>query len=199
MDFLEGFLLGPLWSDTEYENRKHTGFFWFIGLATCALMVYLFLYPEKLPILLDMNLNGLIALFALLTLLSPLISHIYYRMVLPVRMAILAVQATKLFAGMLVLIRLALPRIGIDTDTIAQDALDLINKIIGGSTEYFTKMAQGTGMLVGIVVGGLGVVLALAAVVVLTLVLPIVWLAFLRVIQRGIDLLAIHTIIQDYE
>ncbi len=199
MDFLEGFLLGPLWSDTEYENRKHTGFFWFIGLATCVLMAYLFLYPEKLPILLDMNLNGLIALFALLTLLSPLISHIYYRMVLPVRLAILALQTIKLFSGMLVLIRLALPRIGINTDTVAQDALDLINKIIGGSTEYFTKMAQGTGMLVGIVVGGLGVVLALAVVVILALVLPIAWMALMRAIQRGIDLLAIHTIIQDYE
>lgn len=199
MDFLEGFLLGPLWSDTEYENRKHTGFFWFFGLASCALLVYLFLYPKKLSILLDTNLTGLIALFALISLVSPLINHIYYRMVLPVRLAILLLQGLKLFTGMLVLIRLALPKIGINTDTLAQDALDLINTIIGSSTDYFTKLAQGTGMLIGIVVGGLGVVLALAAAIVAALVLPIVWLAFLRMIQRGIDLLAIHTVIRDYE
>ena len=199
MDFLEGFLLGPLWSDTEYENRKHTGLFWFFGLSTCALLAYLFLYPKKLPILLDTNLTGLIALFALISLVSPLISHIYYRMILPVRLAILMLQSLKLFTGMLVLIRLALPKIGINTDTLAKDALDLINTIIGSSTDYFTKLAQGTGMLIGIVVGGLGVVLALAAAIVAALVLPIVWLAFLRMIQRGIDLLAIHTVIRDYE
>lgn len=199
MDFLEGFLLGPLWSDTEYENRKHTGFFWFIGLATCALLGFLFLYPEKAPILLETNLTGLIALFVLLTLISPLISHVYYRMILPVRLAILLLQSLKFFSGMLVLVRLALPRIGIDTDTLAQDALDLINKIIGTSTDYFTKLAQGTGMLVGIVLGGLGVVMALASVIVISLVVPILWLALLRIIQRGIDMLAIHTIIRDYE
>lgn len=199
MDFLEGFLLGPLWSDTEYENRKHTGFFWFFGLAACALLGYIFLYPEKAPILLDTNLTGLVALFALLSLVSPLISHIYYRMILPVRLSILMLQSIKLFAGMMVLIRLVLPKIGLNTDTLAQDVLDLINKIIGASTDYFTKLAQGTGMLVGIVVGGLGVVLALAAAIVFALVLPMAWLAFLRVIQRGIDLLAIHTVIRDYE
>jgi hypothetical protein len=199
LDFLEGFLLGPLWSDTEYENRKHTGFYWFIGLACCSLLIFLFLYPKKAPILLDTSLTGLIALFCLLTIGSPLISHLYYRMVLPVRLAILLLQGLKLSAGMLVLIRLMLPKIGLNTATIGQDALEIVNKIIGTSTDYFTKLAQGTGMLVGIVIGGLGVVLLLALAIVTSLVLPIVWLAALRVIQRVIDLLAINTIIRDYE
>lgn len=199
MDFLEGFLLGPLWSDTEFENRKHNGLFWLIGLACCSLLALLFLYPEKAPILLDTSLTGLIALFILLTLVSPLISHLYYRMVLPVRLAIILLQTLKLSAGMLVLIRLVLPKIGLNMNTVAQDALDLINKIIGASTDYFTKIAQGTGMLVGIILGGLGVVLGLVIAVVASLVLPIIWLAILRFIQRCIDLLAIHTIIRDYE
>lgn len=197
MDFLEGFLLGPLWSDTEFETRRHRGFYWSIGLFTSIVLVYLVLYPEKSPFLLDVSVSGLIALFFFLAILSPLLSHVYYRMILPVRLVILALQAVKYAAGMLVLLRQILPRISFNSATVSQDALDFVNNIIGKTTDYFTGMAQGTGMIVGILLGGLGVVFFIVAVIVVALIIPIAWLYVMRFIQGVIDQLAIHTVIRD--
>ncbi len=197
MDFLEGFLLGPLWSDTEFETRRHRGFYWFIGLAVSALLAYLVLYPEKSPLLLEVSVTGLIALFFFLALVSPLLSHIYYRMILPVRLVILLLQALKYAAGMLVLLRQVLPRISFNSATVGQDSMDFINRIIGATTDYFTGMAQGTGMIVGIVAGGLGVVLVMILAALVALVVPIIWLYIMRLIQGVIDQLAIHTVIRD--
>ncbi|MGI6297702.1 MAG: hypothetical protein ACOX1T_00615 [Saccharofermentanales bacterium] len=197
MDFLEGFLLGPLWSDTEFETRKHRGFYWSFGLAFSLLLLYLVLFPEKSPLLLGFSLTSLVVLFIILALISPFISHLYYRMLLPVKLGILLLQALKYAAGMLYLLRQVMTRIHFDSSSVGQDSLDLINKIIGATTDYFTEMAQGTGMIVGIVVGGLGVVLGIIVIVLLALVIPIIWLFLLRLIQSAIDQLAVHTVIKD--
>lgn len=162
-----------------------------------ALLVYLVIYPAKAPLLLDVSVSGLVALFIFLALVSPLLSHVYYRMILPVRLGILLLQALKFAAGMLVLLRQVLPHISFNSATVGQDSLDLINKIIGTTTDYFTGMAQGTGMIVGILVGGLGVVFAIIIVILVALVVPIVWLYLMRLIQSAIDHLAIHTVIRD--
>ena len=39
MDYLEGFLLGPVWSDTEYETRSHKVFFLFLSLTVLGLLL----------------------------------------------------------------------------------------------------------------------------------------------------------------
>ncbi len=197
MDFLEGFLLGPLWSDTEFETRKHRGFYWAFGLAITLLLLYLVLFPDKSPLLLGFSMTSLVVIFVILAIASPFISHIYYKMILPVRLGILFLQVLKFAAGMLFLVRQVLTRIHFDSSTVGQDSLDLINTIIGATTDYFTEMAQGTGMIFGIVVGGLGVVLAIIIVVLLALVIPVIWLFLLRFIQSAVDQLAVHTVIKD--
>ncbi len=40
LDYLEGLLLGRLWSDTDYENRRHFGLFVIYGLFVDAIILY---------------------------------------------------------------------------------------------------------------------------------------------------------------
>jgi len=47
MDFLEGYLLGPQWSDTEYETRHHAGFHLLLGLAVALAFGFLLVNPDQ--------------------------------------------------------------------------------------------------------------------------------------------------------
>ena len=48
MDYLEGLLLGRLWSDTDYENRKHFGLFVLYGLLVDAIILYKYILGRGL-------------------------------------------------------------------------------------------------------------------------------------------------------
>ena len=39
MDYMEGLFLGSLWSDTDYENRRHINLFILYGVLVCGIVV----------------------------------------------------------------------------------------------------------------------------------------------------------------
>ena len=79
MDYLEGLLLGRLWSDTDFENRKHFGLFIIYGLLVDAIIFYIYIVGKGL---LGFGIIGPlhIAVFTLLFLANPFICFRYYRM-----------------------------------------------------------------------------------------------------------------------
>ena len=48
LDYLEGLLLGRLWSDTDYENRRHFGLFVLYGLFVDAIVLYIYILNKGL-------------------------------------------------------------------------------------------------------------------------------------------------------
>lgn len=48
LDYLEGLLLGRLWSDTDFENRKHFGLFVIYGLLVDAIVLYIYISGKGL-------------------------------------------------------------------------------------------------------------------------------------------------------
>ncbi len=46
MDYLEGFLIGPVWSDTDYRSRRHFSAHVFLAAMMAAAFVLLTLYPN---------------------------------------------------------------------------------------------------------------------------------------------------------
>jgi hypothetical protein len=199
MDFLEGFLLGPIWSDTEYETRHHVGFYWLVGWATLAVFAFLAIYPEKAPGWLNMPDYLPFVLFFLLALLSPFASRYYYRLNLLVKIGILLLQILKFGFGFIAFLQFWRARFVIDLAAVPQSAMDYVNKTIASSSNYFASLGEGTGMLVGIVSGGLLVVLTFAGGLLLATVLPAIYLLVMQLIQRGIDLLARATVIRSLD
>jgi hypothetical protein len=194
MDFLEGFLLGPVWSDTEYETRRHTGFYWFIGWLVFAAYAYLVIKPESKPSWLDMPIYLPVLLFCVFTLISPIACRYYYQMNILVKLCILIFQAMKFGFAFVAFFEYLLPMVTLDLATLPQSVLDYINQTIGKATDYFDKLGQGIGMLVGIAGGGLLIVLRFAGLLLLATLAPVVFLIILKTIQRGIDLLARATL-----
>lgn len=199
MDFLEGFLMGPVWSDTEYETRRHIGFFWLIGWLFLAAFAFFLVYPDKAPAWLGMPTYLPYIFFFLLALLTPLACRFYYRLNIALKIPILMLLALKFVFGFLAFLQFWQSRITVDLSTLPQNALEYINTVIARSTDYFSGLGDGTSMLVGIIAGGLLIVLTFAGGLLVATVLPSLYLILMKMIQRGIDLLARATLFREID
>lgn len=199
MDFLEGFLMGPVWSDTEYETRRHIGFFWLIGWLFLAVFAYFLVYPDKAPAWLAMPTVLPYIFFFFLSLVTPLICRFYYRLNIALKIPILALLAIKFAFGFLAFLHFWQSRITVDLSTLPQTSLEYINTVIARSTDYFSSLGDGTSMLVGIITGGLLIVLTFAGGLLAATVLPALYLVLMKLIQRGIDLLARATLFREID
>lgn len=190
MDFLEGFLLGPVWSDTEYETRRHIGLFWLIGWLNFAVFLLIAIFPDKTPNLFKLPLFVPIMLFFILALLSPLACRYYFKLNIFLKLGILIASAAKFCFGFVALIEYANSKVSIDMATAPQMLMDYINKSIAETSEYFSSLGEGAvSMIIGLIAGGLLIVLTFAGIVLLASVIPALLLVLMKLIQRGIDLL----------
>ncbi len=184
MDYWEGFLLGPLWSDTDYETKRHGGQILGIGAVVWLAIVALVLRPEMQsfwisPLALRLSLLLFIALVAV----SPFLSRVYYRLAWPLRGAVLCVQFAKLVAGMLVPANLLLKGFHLDLVALQDQAMVFFNEYLSGIIDRFTGDYGGAGMIIGIVAGGASIALMGAGIVLASLIAPRLVLCAMRAVQ----------------
>ncbi len=189
MDYWEGFLLGPLWSDTDYETRRHSGLILGVGLVVWAAIIAIVLLPGTQSAAISRgSLRFSLVVYLLLTIGSPFISRYYYRCVFPARIAILLVQLAKLTAGMMVPVNILLAGFKLDLAALQAEAMVFFNEYLGGMIDRFTAAyAGGTGMLIGIFVGGLSLLLMGVGIALVCLIAPRFILAGMRLIQWTYD------------
>jgi hypothetical protein len=186
MDFLEGFLMGPHWSDTEYESRHHIGFYLLTGLIIAGCFGYLLVQPEQAerwvwpwPVL------GL--LLFLLMLLNPFLCNRYYRQNRLIRLLILLVLMIKNLLAILLLFALALPMVHLDLTNIADNLLNLTNESIAAMTDRFSALNNASAMIFGIIAGSLLMLLRAELVLAIGTLVPCLTLLIVRWLQKGID------------
>lgn len=190
MDYLEGVLLGPVWSDTDYENRSHKGAALLSSVAFWLAFVYLLLqfYSDTLSPLLQTPTIWL-GIFIGGLLITPILSYYYYDLPFIVRIIVLAIQAAKYLAAILLIYSLIVPAISLNFETLLPDALEWMDSTVGTFVERNTEVYELFGLLVsGIVIvllGALAVILLLLAIV----FAPIVLLQAIKYIQRLFDVL----------
>ena len=199
MDFLEGFLLGPIWSDTEYETRRHTGFYWFVGWLVLGGYVWVKLKPATLSTLLSLPQSVPVAFFLVLLLGTPFACRYYYKFNIMFKILVILVESIKLGAAFLAFFQSVLPLYTISLDTLPEDFLEYINQTIAGWTGSFETLGQGLGMLVGVVTGGLQVVFTLIGIILAATIVPALFLLAIQLLQRGVDLLVHRFIYQDID
>jgi len=199
MDFLEGFLMGPIWSDTEYETRRHTGFYWLIGWLAIAAFAWLVIFPAKRPGFLNMPGFLPVLLFFLLSLGSPFACRYYYRLNIMLKLGILLLQIVKFGFAFVALFQFWLPRIQLDLATLPATLLDYVNKTVARTSDFFATLGSGLGMMMGIISGGLIIVLTFAGGLLAATLIPALYLVIAKLIQRGIDLLARTTVIKELD
>ena len=196
MDYLEGLLLGRLWSDTDYENRKHFGLYVLYGLLVDAIVLYIYILGKGL--LYFGNIGPIhIAAFALLFLANPFICFRYYRMPWWGKIMILLVKLFKAYLIISYTVSLLLPRLSVKVDDLQDFLMSYLNSTLEKYTEKFMATAGSFSTVLGVLAGGVHVVgtvilLILAAVVIPSLILLAVklvqylwdWLVNTLIIKR---------------
>ena len=149
LDYLEGLLLGRLWSDTDYENRRHFGLFVLYGLFVDAIVLYIYILNKGL---LGFGSIGPIhiAVFVLLFLANPFICFRYYRMPLWGKLMILLVKIFKSYLIVSYTVSLLLPRLTVRVDDLQDFLISYLNSTLEKYTEKFQASAGSFSTVLGV-------------------------------------------------
>ena len=174
MDYIEGLFLGKLWSDTDFENRKHIGLFVLYGLLCDVIILYAYLLGKSFP---GIFLFGAIqfVLFILLFVANPFICFRYYRMPLWGKCLILLVKIFKSYLIVSYTVSLLLPKLSVQVGDLQDFLIAYLNSTLETYTEKFQASAGSFSTVLGVLAGGVhvvGVVLlyAIAAIVIPSLI-----------------------------
>ena len=193
MDYLEGLMLGRLWSDTDYENRRHFWLFIIYGLLCNCIVLYRYIFEKRLLWFGEVGMP-LFATFIILFVASPFINFRYYRMPLAGKILVLAEKIFKSYLVLSYTVSLILPRLTVNVGDLQTFVIDYLNKTL---EEYTTKYSVSSGSfatVTGVLAGGLHVVLVVLINLVILMVVPgLIYIVF-RICQFVWDWL-INTLI----
>lgn len=185
MDFLEGFLLGPYWSDTEYESRHHVGLYLLIGLLVFGIFIYLLIQPAAGFPAIPWPVPAL--LLTLMMLVNPYLCKNYYRQPLIVRLLKLTALFIKQLLALLLLIILALPLIKFDLATLTEKLMNLVNEDIANMTDRFSELSNAAAMILGLILGSLFSLAKLLLAAAVGVIIPGLSLLLIRWLQQLLD------------
>ena len=186
LDYLEGLLLGRLWSDTDFENRKHFGLFVLYGLLVDAIILYIYILGKGI---LGFGVIGPIhiAVFTLLFLANPFICFRYYRMPMAGKIIILIEKLFKSYLVMSFTVGQMMRYIKIPKAGLQDYIINYLNSTLESYTEQFAASAGSFATVLAVLAGGIHVVLVFALVIIAAIVIPgIIYLLFV-LLQRGYD------------
>ena len=197
MDYIEGLFLGKLWSDTDFENRRHMMLFILYGLFVDALVLFSYWTGKIIPVLSGISILKII-IFALLFIACPFICFRYYRMPLWGKILVLL---EKLYKHVLIVgftVSLLLPRLTVKSGDLQTFMVDYLNKTLEKYTEKFFESAGTFATIMGVVSGGIHVMVVIFFWAIIAVVLPGLMYLLYRLIQYGYDFIIARFIIRKY-
>ncbi len=197
MDYLEGLFLGKLWSDTDFENRRHLALFLLYGLFIDAIVFLCYWRNKLIPVLSGIS-TLKIVIFALLFLACPFICFRYYRMPLWGKILVLL---EKLYKHVLIVgftVSLILPRLSVKSGDLQDYMINYLNSTLEKYTEKFFESAGTFATIMGVVTGGIHVVLVFAFWALVAVLLPGAVYLIYRLLQYGYDFLIARLVIRRF-
>jgi len=186
VDYLEGLFLGPLWSDTDYENRRHTGLFLLYGLSVVGVIAYSYLTGGFAGLLAGHQILKIILLM-LLFLASPFMCFRYYRMPIWVKLPVLLAEAAKYFVLTVLMTTWVMPYTYVSLETLQANMIGFLNKTLETSTERFAASAGTFSTVLGVITGGIYLLFLASAMLILALLIPGTIFLLVRMLQYGYD------------
>ncbi|MDO5016058.1 MAG: hypothetical protein Q4E09_03515 [Eubacteriales bacterium] len=197
MDFWEGALLGPIWVQTDYQDRKHRGFYFAVGICCLAsLLAYLFV-PSLTPIL-SFSPYVYLGVSAALLVLLPFAASRYRSFPLIARIFILLAYILQYLAAWAFVVKLFSIKTNIDPMEIFMDFGHLANNIMGAASSFFAFLGGLSATLVGMIVGALLLGLAGLLALIVATYLPLLYLFLIKKLQRLVDALILHSFFKEH-
>lgn len=187
MDYLEGFLIGPVWSDTDYETRRHYHAHVLLALLFAGAFFLLTLKPDWAAKVVVVDYPLSFILLGALVVLTPILSSFYYRIPLVLRPLVLLVYVFKyvlLFYLILHFLSGFVPETVADLPQLIMTRMD---HHITQTTGFFQFAGSLFGMILGIVFGGLWIVAEALLLVAAAIVVPLIIIGLFKLLQLLLD------------
>lgn len=186
MDYLEGLFLGKLWSDTDFENRRHTALFVLYGIFVESIVLYGYVSGKPLHFVGEFTTTHLV-IFGLLFVACPFICMRYYRMPAWGKALVMIEKAIKSFIVVSFTVDLISSKLTIGSGELQGFVISYLNDTLEKYTEMFASSTGSFATVIGVLVGGLHVLFVILLIVFLALVVPgIVYLLY-RILQYCYD------------
>ena len=186
MDYLEGLFLGSLWSDTDFENRKHFSLFILFGMLVCGCVAFSYFTGQLSSLLGGQRVLKLVVFLAVF-LASPFLHFRYYRNPLWVKIPVLIIDAVKYFALTVLCTTWVMPYLNISAAELQQHVVDFLNNTLESSTKMFAESAGTFSTVIGVITGGIYAVFLFAAALMLAVLIPGTIFLIVKWIQYGYD------------
>jgi hypothetical protein len=185
LDYAEGLFLGKLWSDTDFENRRHYSLFVLYGFFVEAIVIYTYFFEKTLIQIGNFDVIQA-AIFAVLFLACPFICFRYYRMPIWGKLLVLAEKVLKTMLVVSFTVSRILPHLTVKSG----DLQDFIINYLNSTLEEYTEKSSSAGSfstIIGVLTGGIHVVFVILLIVVAAVVIPgLVFLVY-RLLQYCYD------------
>lgn len=188
MDYLEGALLGSLWSDTDFENTRHRGAALWLSVVFWLLGGWFVTRANKGSVFYSQPLLWAILLFVLI-LVSPLLSYIYYDVGVPARLGILLIQTVKYGSVYFLLYSLAVPHLILGEESLFDVFMKRYDDVISGFLENSNILNSMNGLVTAVVILAVAVVLLMAIAILFLAFFPSGMLRLTAFLQHLFDIL----------
>ena len=177
MDYAEGLFLGKLWSDTDFENRRHYSLFVLYGFFVEAIVIYTYFFEKTLIQIGNFDVIQA-AVFAVLFLACPFICFRYYRMPIWGKLLVIAEKVLKTMLVVSFTVSRILPHLTVKSG----DLQDFIINYLNSTLEEYTEKSSSAGSFSTII----GVFVILLIVVAAVVIPGLVFLVY-RLLQYCYD------------
>lgn len=197
MDYLEGLLLGRLWSDTDFENRRHVSLFLLYGLFVDLLVVYNYL-TGGLNSLVTGSFLAKIIIFIVLFFIGPALCFSYYRMPIWGKLPVLASQIIKYGSLTLLITAWARPKLTVSFGDLKDFLISYLNKTLERFTEKYVDTAGTFATVLGVISGGVYIVVLVVLILLAALLIPGIVFCVARFLQYWYDKVVSMLVLSDY-
>lgn len=197
MDYLEGLLLGRLWSDTDFENRRHLTLFLLYGLFVDVLVLYNYLTGGMTGLITGGFMQKVI-IFVVLFFFCPAICFAYYRMPLWGKIPVLMSHIIKYGALTLLITAWARPKLSVSFGDLKDFFISYLNKTLERFTEKYVDTAGTFATVLGVISGGVYVVVVVVLIVLSAVLIPGIVFCVARFLQYWYDKVVSMLVLADY-
>lgn len=194
MDYLEGSLLGPFWSDTDYETRSHHGRAILISLSFWLVLAWAVWQFNTDGVSLWLTIPQFwLQLLILLTILSPLVSMFYYRLPFILRLTVIVFQVIKYLCLLMMAWSWIVPHMAFSSQLTLSYLVNWLNNTVGAFVERNTEVNQVFGLVFSAAWVFVVSVLLFAAVIAVIIFAPILYVKLYSALQRLWDWVVYRT------
>ncbi len=196
MDYLEGFLIGPVWSDTDYKSHRHFNAHLFLAFIMALAFAGIVFYPNYMNKWIVVAWPSSLIILIALILITPFLSSYYYRLPVYVKPLVLLLYAFKYVLLFYILTHLFLPLATLDNQAIPMMLLERMDRHINHMIDIIAESGGIFRTVLGIVAGTMWIVAEGLLLIITVIATPLISIGILKGLQYVLDRIVNYVLYQ---